>query len=52
MNFLHINEIFNSLLNITDNIQLERGAGTKNPLIAFAYFKIKAIPPSCIKTGD
>jgi hypothetical protein len=44
MNFLNINEKFNSLLNITSNIYLECGAGTKNSLMAFAYFKIKAIP--------
>jgi hypothetical protein len=47
MNFLHINEKFNSLLNITENIQPERDAGTKNSLMAFAYFKFKAIPTSC-----
>jgi len=36
----------NSTLSSTSqaNIQLESGAGTKNSLMAFAYFKIKIIP--------
>jgi len=52
MNFLHINEKFTSLLNITNHIQLESGAGTKNSLMAFAYFKIKAFPTQYINSGD